>query len=160
MPNPFKNGTFKAPVREKSPAVKLAFPGDSFGIKVTKINNPYTQTSDQGDTEKFVINGELLDGSSLSEYAVKGQRELQVPPTVGETVAYFHNLTYASGDQHWHDQNFRAALTAAGVDSLVPGDELWAERDEDSGKSHVYNFVVVASGERKESKSPFKGKKA
>lgn len=157
MPNPFKNGTFVAPVREKSPAAKLAYPGDSFGIKVTKINNPYTQASDQGgDTEKFVINGELLEGSSLSPYAVKGKRDLVEPPNVGDTVAYFHNLTYAGGDQHWQDQNFRAALVAAGVDSLVPGDELWVERDEDSGKSHVFNFVVIASGERKATKSPFK----
>jgi len=160
MANPFSNGTFKPRERDKSPGVRLAFPDDSFGIKVTKVGNEFPQDTDAGVVKKVVYNGELLEGSNLSPYTPKGKRDAVQPPEVGTVVAYFHDLTYADECQHWHDQNLQAAIKEAGVTSIVEGDELWVIRLEDSGKSHVYDYVLTAVGERKETKSPFNRKKA
>lgn len=166
MPNPFGAG-FVPSERKNDPSetLKLADPGDYFGIKVTDIGATYESknTNSNGDevvSESFIVTGEVLPESNLQDWKHLVTRVKYPARKPGETGKYFHALTYpgkdgVAGKQSWKDQNFQEALKAAGVNSLEKGDELWVQFTRIDGKSHVYDYVVRPT---KRDKPAFPGK--
>ncbi len=162
MPTPFGKD-FKPTERaasDPSERLYLQFPDDWFNIKVTEVGDIFEKTNsdDKGNrstSETFVVTGDVID-HNLTPWHKKGERTEYQPPAKGEKGIYFHPVTktqHVPGKedktrQEWKDQNFQAALTAAGVSSLVEGDELGVLFHRIEGRSHVYEYVVKPTGKR------------